>query len=131
MLNTNCFNASFLSSRIVPILMHVLTLCILLFSTLEGSVSNTNHGSLRNAGQKGKTNCITSAFECDLSCLNWTFVLSPGRSGSTTVQAMISALPWVNFYGEQGKLLRKLGAVYKYLKLDAKVSNRLFLAWFR
>lgn len=49
--------------------------------------------------------CISTLVNCDLTCLDWTIVLSMGRSGSTTIQEMISKLPGMNFYGEEGGLL--------------------------
>ena len=49
--------------------------------------------------------CLLHLTGCNLSCLDWTIVLATGRSGSTTIQQMISKLPGMNFYGEEGGLL--------------------------
>lgn len=49
--------------------------------------------------------CLLHLTDCNLSCLDWTIVLATGRSGSTTIQQMISKLPGMNFYGEEGGLL--------------------------
>mmetsp|Transcript_10605 Transcript_10605/g.18624 ORF Transcript_10605/g.18624 Transcript_10605/m.18624 type:complete len:289 (-) Transcript_10605:122-988(-) len=61
--------------------------------------------------------CLPSIHACDLSCLNWTIVLSSGRSGGTTVQQMISKLPNMSFYGEEGGLLQS------FYELQQKVEN--------
>ena len=73
----------------------------------------SNHGTFSHrllrsdlfSASSDKQPCITTLVNCDLTCLDWTIVLSMGRSGSTTVQEMISALPGMNFYGEEGGLL--------------------------
>ena len=64
-------------------------------------------------GAKATERCIISLTDCDLSCLDWTIVLAMGRSGSTTVQQMISKLPGMHFYGEEGGLLKKMRELQK------------------
>ena len=71
-----------------------------------------------------KQSCITTLANCDLACLDWTIVLSMGRSGSTTVQEMISKLPGMNFYGEEGGLLRSIKDAQ-----DKISKRRLSISW--
>lgn len=68
--------------------------------------------------------CIATLVNCDLTCLDWTIVLSMGRSGSTTIQEMISKLPGMNFYGEEGGLLTHLKAAQ-----DTISKPRRWVSW--
>ena len=69
--------------------------------------------------------CLSHLTNCDLSCLDWTIVLATGRSGSTTVQQMISKLPAMNFYGEEGGLLKSFHALQENI-IDQKHGG---LSW--
>jgi len=76
--------------------------------TLEVDVLLKEYGMRRSTSSLAYNKCIRSVIDCDLSCLNWTIVLATGRSGSTTVQAMIAKLPGFSMYGEEGGLLHDL-----------------------
>ena len=78
-----------------------------------------------NQGESGDQ-CLLRLRDCDLDCIDWTIVLATGRSGSTTVQHMISKLPGMNFYGEEGGLLEEMHGVQKTIR-DA--SQHMDLSW--
>ena len=73
--------------------------------------------------------CLLRINDCDLSCLDWTIVLSIGRSGSTTIQQMISKLPDMNFYGEEGGMLESFHNVQKDIEVSKERGDTAPLSW--
>lgn len=94
----------------------------------NGSTSLHAQSSI-GANQSSSTQCISSLLDCDLSCLDWTVVLSMGRSGSTTIQQMISKLPQMNFYGEEGGLLKNLYQLQKKIKQQSRIHAPGLISW--
>jgi len=102
-----------LSSRLPRLCIVVTIAGVLLLSvatTLDVPPSNPPREvvlrDFRGGSESTRQRCISSLVNCDLRCLDWTIVLALGRSGSTTIQAMISKLPGMNFYGEEGGILK-------------------------
>ena len=89
--------------------------------TTQNIASAEDH-STRNTTQlsSSSTQCIESLTDCDLSCLDWTIVLAMGRSGSTTLQQMITKLPGMNFYGEEGGILEHFMKLQRNITYNSK-----------
>lgn len=96
-----------------------------------GSAKKTNTSTLDAAAEDASfiphEPCIANIYDCDLSCLDWTIVLSTGRAGSTTIQQMISQLPGMIFYGEEGGLLKEMLKLNTFVQRMGKHNNSL--AW--
>ena len=90
--------------------------------TLEEDVLflSKRYGMSRTVRRLPDRKCISSVTDCDLSCLKWTLVLAMGRSGSTTVQQMISKLPGFHMYGEEGGLLGTFSALHKKIQTSPR-----------
>ena len=86
--------------------------------------NNITNGSTEEGEQ-----CLVRINGCDLSCLDWTIVLSLGRSGSTTIQGMISKLPKMNFFGEEGGIMDSLYQAQGTINETANYE-KLYMAWY-
>uniref|UniRef100_A0A7S1RBC7 Protein-tyrosine sulfotransferase n=1 Tax=Alexandrium catenella TaxID=2925 RepID=A0A7S1RBC7_ALECA len=55
--------------------------------------------------------------ECDLCATKWLFVMSTGRSGSTTVLEMMGSVPGFYLAGENGGMMNKQFDMFKHMRL--------------
>lgn len=92
----------------------------------EGSSRRSSTGATEAGGAEDR--CLLSLIDCDLSCLDWTIVLSAGRAGSTTVLRMLADLPGMHFYGEEGGLLDRAREFQERVDKSRRM-HRGQLAW--
>lgn len=75
--------------------------------------------------------CASMASACNLCDEGWLFVVSTGRSGSTTVQQMLNALPQVYMAGENGGVLSGLVLLTRPYHFHTRNHTANETSWWR